>query len=154
MNCRIVLLLFSIAAGATSPAYAVWIGRGEVVGQVESSKFVGLSGDRVQFVLTIESQTNELGPPLGDGNTFVYSGAGMESISAGDGLCLRVNSSNNDGIVVESIEFITDQPGSPLRATRSYTVSWVVLGLAGGLALIVYLAVRSKTNRKDSEAAA
>src|SRR5436190_8053984 len=76
MICRLRLLLLSIVAGVTSSAFGVWIGKGEVVGQVTSS---GLSNDRVHFVLTIESQTNELGgPQLGDANTFTYSGTRKE----------------------------------------------------------------------------
>jgi hypothetical protein len=154
MNCRILLLLFWIVAGATSPAYAVWIGKGEVVGQVESSKFFG---DGVQFVLAIESQKTD-GPILADLNTFVYYGRRHEAVSAGDRLHLRVNKGGVPrGIHVESIEFIADQPGSPLGVmptAPSQTELLVVLGLVGGLALIVYLAVRSNTNRTDREAAA
>ena len=143
MKRPFLILLFLTVIGETDPGYAVWIGKGEVVGQVKSSR---LFFDGVQFILAIESQTTE-GPSLGDPCTFVYFGSGNEAVSAGDRLHLQVNSSNNAGIVVESIEFIADQPGSPLGVppTIQTLISLsVVLGLACGLAVIIYVAVRSK----------
>ncbi len=153
MKRPVLILLFLTVIGVTNPAYAIWIGKGEVVGQVKSSRFFY---DGVQFDLAIESQIVD-GPSLGTPCAFVYYGPRHEAVSAGDRLHLHVNSSNNAGIVVESIEFIADQPGSPLPVpptTPSLTGLLVVSGLVCGFAVIVYLAVRSKTNRKDDEAAA
>ncbi len=150
----LLILLFLTVIGVTNPAYAVWIGKGEVVGQVKSSRFFG---GGVQFVLAIESQKIVDALSIGNPNTFVYYGPRHEAVSAGDRLHLHVNSSNNAGIVVESIEFIADQPGSPLGApppTLSLTGLLVVSGLVCGFAVIVFVAVRSKRNRKDYEAAA
>ncbi len=159
MKRPLSILLFLTVIGVTNPAYAVWIGKGDLVGQVTSSRFLGPSGDSVQFDFVIESQTIVDGPRLrADGNWFVYRGSRKEAVSVGDRLRLRVNSSYyNVGIIVESIEFIADQPGSPLGApptTPSHTGLLVVLGLMCGFAMIVYVAVRSKKNRKDYEAAA
>ena len=155
MICRLLLLLLSIVAGVTSSAFAVWVGKGEVVGQVTSS---GLSNDRVHFVLTIESQTNELGgPQLGDANTFTYAGTRKGDVSVGDRLRLRVNLSNNEGIVVESLEFLEDLPATPSHPARRLkrfdgsALALLGFGLLGGLALIVFLTVRSRRNRKDNK---
>ena len=63
MTYRILLLLFSMVAGAPNPSYAVWIGKGEVVGEVKSSSFIGPAGDRVHLVLAIESQTTNWAAP-------------------------------------------------------------------------------------------
>jgi len=143
MKRPLLILLFLTVIGVTNPAYAVWIGKGEVVGQVESSKFFYTG---VLFVLAIESQTTERST-LGSPCPFVYFGSGNEAVSAGDRLRLQVNSSSKSGITVESIEFIVDQPGSPLGVppTIQTLISLsVVLGLACGLAVIIYVAVRSR----------
>ena len=155
MKRPIMILLFLTVIGVTDPAYAMWIGKGEVVGQVKSSRFFG---GGVQFVFAIESQIIVDALSLEDRNTFVYYGPRKEAVSAGDRLRLRVYQGGAPrGIFVESIEFIADQPGSPLPVTPttpSHTGLLVVLGLVCGSAMIVYVAVRSKTNRKDGEAAA
>ncbi len=141
----LLILLFLTVIGVTNPAYAVWIGKGEVVGQVKSSRFFG---GGVQFVLAIESQKIVDALSIADQNTFVYYGPRKEAVSAGDRLHLRVNKGGAPrGIRVESIEFIADQPGSPLGVppTIQTLISLsVVLGLACGLAVIIYVAVRSR----------
>ena len=155
MKRPLLILLFLTVTGVTNPAYAIWIGKGEVVGQVKSSRFFG---GGVQFVFAIERQTIVDALPLAKLNTFVYDGPRHEAVSVGDRLHLRVNKGGVPrGIFVESIEFIVDQRGSPLGVTPttpSHTGLLVVLGLVCGFAMIVYVAVRSKKNRKDYEAAA
>lgn len=155
MKRPIMILLFLTVIGVTDPAYAMWIGKGEVVGQVKSSRFFG---GGVQFVFAIESQIIVDALPIADLNTFVYYGPRKEAVSAGDRLHLRVNKGGVPrGIYVESIEFIADQPGRPLGVpptTLSLTGLLVVLGLVCSFAMIVYVAARSKTNRKNDEAAA
>lgn len=151
MKRPLQILLFLTLIGLTNPAYAAWTGKGEVVGQVKSSRFFA---DGVQFVLAFESQTASLG---GDRCTFLYFGPRKEAVSAGDRLRLRVNKGGSRGIHVESIEFIADRPGSPLGVpptTVSHTGLLMVLGVVCGVAVIVYRAVRSQTNRKVDEAAA
>ena len=155
MKRLLLILLFLTVIGVTNPTFAMWIGKGEVVGQVKSSRFFG---GGVQFVIAIESQTIVDALPLAKLNTFVYDGPRHEAVSAGDRLRLRVNKGGAPrGIHVESIEFIADQPGSPLGVpptTLSLTGLLVVSGFVCGFAVIVFLVARSKKNRKDDEASA
>ena len=148
MKRPLLILLFLTVIGETDPAYAAWIGKGEVVGQVTSSRFFG---GGVQFDFAFDSQTS-LDLSLATPCTFVYYGPRHEAVSVGDRLHLHVNKGGVPrGIHVESIEFLADQPGSPLGTPPrpSYTGLLVLLGLVCGFAMIVYVAVRSKKNRKD-----
>ena len=53
MKRPVLILLFLTVIGVTNPAYAIWIGKGEVVGQVKSSRF---HYDGVLYELAIESK--------------------------------------------------------------------------------------------------
>ena len=145
--CTLVVLLLTALA---KPATATWRGKGEIVGKVTSSKVVGMTGGQVFFNLFIESQEMEDGAGLGqaddDGVTFFYSGPEMEAISAGDRLRLRVNSGNNYGIRAESVEFIDDQPGGPMR---SEAVEWAATALVCGLAAFIYVVTRARVSWKN-----
>ena len=148
-----LILLYSAFVALTSFAHAEWIGKGNVVGKV--TKVLSQSDGRVEFVLTIESQMNEIGgPDLGDGNSFAYSGARKESISVGDRLRLRVNSSQNDIINVESLETLSHEPpsipipkpnaalgkeeGSRKDPKSPYTVLMIVVASVCCLSLLVF----------------
>ena len=138
---RLFILTFLIALGLTNSADATWPGKGELVGTVTASRMTGFEAETVFFELKLESQKMEDGPEflLGHDITSFYSGDDMEAISAGDRLRIKVNSGNNYGIRVESVEFIEDQPGSP---DRSKAIEWLATVIVCGLAAFVYVVTR------------
>lgn len=134
MKWRGIIIPVVLVFAAAQPAFAVWIGKGEVIGEVIQSRS---GNDKAVFRLTISSQRIEDGPELGSPNTFSFDGLGCNELTKGDVVKLRVNSSDDYGIRVEQVEFIENKPGaieesygicrfSPLTAALTVSVIFLL----------------------------
>jgi hypothetical protein len=126
-------------------SFAKLMGEGEVTGQVVKS---WLSDDRVIFRLSISGQRNEMGPKLGEGNDFAYTGPEKMEITPTDVIKLRYNSDDSYGIRVEKIEFIENKPGTVQPTNNAL---WMILPLAAALVAlaVIMLMKRRRTQIKN-----
>jgi len=133
-----IIISVALMLVAAQPAFAKWIGRGEVTGEVIQSRS---ANNGAIFRLIISSQKIEQGPELGSPNTFSFDGPVWMEITTGDIVKLRVNSSDYYGIRVEQIEFIENKPGT---IKQTYSTWWIVILFAAVAATVVFLLRRRK----------
>lgn len=133
-----IIISVVVVLVAAQPAFAKWIGRGEVTGEVIESRSAN-SG--AIFRLTISSQKIEQGPELGSPNTFSFDGPVWMEVTTGDIIKLRVNSSDNYGIRVEQLEFVENKPGT---IEQVYSAWWIVLLFAAVAAIVVVFLLRRR----------
>ena len=124
---------------AVQSLLAVWVGKGEISGQVTRSKNIS---DRTVFELTISSQKID-GQNLGSPNTFSYSGAGRMDITPGDTVKLVVNSSDNYGIRVNKLEFIENKSGTIKESVDIRQTTPVLVPGQNGFMLTVLISLGS-----------
>lgn len=118
-----------VVAGLFSAARGSWIGSGEVIGEVLSSELHRGPQESVVFHLAISKQTIDGGPRLASPQYFQYGGQLRRQVSPGDSLKLKVRSSTSEGIWVDYLEFLVDEPGEPKPAKEDWTLVAVLIGI-------------------------
>lgn len=106
------------------PIFAVLKGNGEVQGEVTSS---WMFGEKVRFRLSVSKQTNLSGPRLADPNNFVYNGADKMKLTEGDIVSLVYNSSDDNYIIAEKLEFVQDRPGEISQTSYLMPAAIIIL---------------------------
>jgi hypothetical protein len=137
MIFRRIFITFVLLIGIIQPLFAVWVGKGEIEGEVKDS---WIDNNRVIFRLTITNQKLEQGPRLGGpDNWFSFNGQDRLEITKGDIVKLKVNSSDEYGIKVEQVVFIVNNSGSPEQSFNNW---WLALPLVLITAVVVFFLFR------------
>lgn len=144
MRLTKILICFVVLLLAAQAVFAVWMGRGEVTGEVIESQS---NGNRTVFRLTVSRQKIEQGAELGSPNKFGFAGADRAQITAGDIVKLRVNSSDGDIIRVEQLEFTENKPGAVEEKTNYV---WRIVPLIAVAAVVIFLLMRRKSSGRKS----